>query len=69
VSTGLAVDVPTASDLSVLRALVGAHASTTGSRLARAILRRDRHLSGFHRVAPRAVVDAAFTESVRAVNE
>jgi glutamate synthase (NADPH/NADH) large chain len=36
---------------------------------ARAILRRDRHLSGFHRVAPHPVAGAAFTESVRAVNE
>jgi len=69
VSGGLAVDVPTASDLSVRRALVAAHASTTGSPLARAILRRDRHLSGVHRVAPRPVADAAFTEAVRAVNE
>jgi glutamate synthase (NADPH/NADH) large chain len=69
VSAGLAVDVPTASDSSVLRALVVAHASATGSRLARAILRRDRHLSGFHRVAPRPAAGAAFTESVRAVNE
>jgi glutamate synthase domain-containing protein 3 len=68
-SAGLAVEVPSSSDLSVLRALVAAHASTTGSRLARAILRRDRHLSGFHRVAPRAVAEGAFTESVRAVNE
>jgi len=38
----------------------------TGSRLVRAILRTDRHLSSFHRVVP---VVATAVDQDRAVNE
>ncbi len=68
-TAALAVGVPTASDLNMLRALLASHTRLTGSRLARAILRRDRHLSGFHRLAPRAAGTSAVLGPGRAVNE
>jgi glutamate synthase domain-containing protein 3 len=55
----LAIDPPTAADLKVLRELLEAHESATGSRLARAILRNDRLLSGFCKVTPAQAVVAA----------
>ncbi len=67
-TAALAVGVPVASDLNKLRALLATHMRLTGSRLARAILRRDRHLSGFHRLAPQAAVTSAL-DPARAVNE
>jgi len=60
--------VPSASDLNMLRALLESHTQLTGSRLARAILRRDRRLSGFHRLARHQETSAALGTG-RAVNE
>jgi len=65
----LVVDAPTTSDLAVLRALLTSHEQLTGSRVVRAILRRDPHLSSFHRVAPAATDEAASVDQDRAVNE
>jgi hypothetical protein len=61
--------VPSTSDLNLLRTLLVSHIQLTGSRLARAILRRDRHLSGFHRVAPCLEGTFGAVEEGRAVNE
>ena len=45
------------------------HEQLTGSRVVRALLRRDPHLSSFHRVAPAATDKAASVDQDRAVNE
>jgi glutamate synthase domain-containing protein 2/glutamate synthase domain-containing protein 1/glutamate synthase domain-containing protein 3 len=55
----LAVEPLTASDLKIVRHLLETHERLTGSRLARAILRHDRGLTTFRRVASVAVSGAA----------
>jgi glutamate synthase (NADPH/NADH) large chain len=48
----LQVDAVTPADQKMLRDLLDVHERATGSRLARAILRHDRHFSSFRRVSP-----------------
>jgi glutamate synthase domain-containing protein 3 len=53
-----------------LRALLLTHERLTGSRVARAILRSDRELSGFWRIAPASIASgSAQPEDLLAVNE
>jgi glutamate synthase domain-containing protein 2/glutamate synthase domain-containing protein 1/glutamate synthase domain-containing protein 3 len=48
----LAVDAPTPAEQKVLRELLETHERLTGSRIARSLLRFDRHLAGFCRITP-----------------
>jgi glutamate synthase domain-containing protein 2/glutamate synthase domain-containing protein 1/glutamate synthase domain-containing protein 3 len=48
----LAIDAPTASEQHFLRELLEAHERLTGSRVARTILRSDRHIGSFCKVTP-----------------
>jgi glutamate synthase (NADPH/NADH) large chain len=48
----LTVDAPTAAEQKLLRELLETHERLTGSRIARSLLRFDRHLAGFCRVTP-----------------
>ena len=58
------------AERTILRDLLTAHERLTGSRVARAILRSDRALSHFWRVAPvMPTVDAAAPIDLKAVNE
>jgi glutamate synthase (NADPH/NADH) large chain len=59
----------TAGDRALLRELLNTHERLTGSRAARAILRADRELSGFWRIAPRSAVHEPAAEDLKAVNE
>ncbi|MGH9141947.1 MAG: glutamate synthase-related protein, partial [Vicinamibacterales bacterium] len=54
----LAIDAPTVAEQQLLRELLEAHERLTGSRIARSLLRFDRHLAGFCRITP-AVVEAS----------
>jgi len=66
----LAIDVPTPSELAMLRDLLSSHARLTGSRVAHAILWHDRSLSALRRLAPVAADEAtAALRQVKAVNE
>ena len=61
----LAIDAPTLAEQKQLRDLLETHERLTGSRVARALLRFDRHLAGFCRVSPAAaVVTAPVVEEV-----
>ena len=48
----LAIDAPTQAEQKQLRELLETHERLTGSRVARSLLRFDRHLAGFCRVTP-----------------
>jgi glutamate synthase domain-containing protein 2/glutamate synthase domain-containing protein 3 len=50
----LAIDAPTQAEQKQLRELLEMHERLTGSRVARSLLRFDRHLAGFCRVTPAA---------------
>ena len=50
----LALDAPTQAEQKQLRELLETHERLTGSRVARLLLRFDRHLAGFCRVTPAA---------------
>ena len=50
----LAIDAPTLAEQKLLRELLETHERLTGSRVARSLLRFDRHLAGFCRVTPAA---------------
>jgi glutamate synthase (ferredoxin) len=65
----LSVDDLTATDRALVRELLSTHERLTGSRVARAILRAERELSGFWRIAPRAAVRQPAAEDLKAVNE
>jgi glutamate synthase domain-containing protein 2/glutamate synthase domain-containing protein 1/glutamate synthase domain-containing protein 3 len=58
----LAIDAPTVAEQKVLRELLEAHERLTGSRVARSLLRFDRHLAGFCRITP--VMAAVVTSSI-----
>jgi glutamate synthase domain-containing protein 3 len=61
----LAIDAPTLAEQKQLRELLETHERLTGSRVARSLLRFDRHLAGFCRVTPaEAVAPLAETEPV-----
>jgi glutamate synthase (NADPH/NADH) large chain len=55
----LAIDAPTPAEQKLLRDLLETHERLTGSRVARALLRFDRHLAGFCRITPVAAAVAA----------
>ena len=55
----LAIDAPTPAEQKLLRDLLEAHERLTGSRVARALLRFDRHLAGFCRITPTVAAIAA----------
>ncbi len=55
----LAIDAPTVAEQQLLRELLEDHERLTGSRIARSLLRFDRHLAGFCRITPSAV-EASF---------
>jgi glutamate synthase domain-containing protein 3 len=57
----LAIDAPTLVEQRLLRELLEAHERLTGSRIARSLLRFDRHLAGFCRVT---AVSAAVTPRI-----
>ena len=48
----LSIDAPTAAEQKLLRELLETHERLTGSRIARSLLRFDRHLAGFCRITP-----------------
>ena len=48
----LSIDAPTAAEQKLLRELLETHERLTGSRVARSLLRFDRHLAGFCRITP-----------------
>ena len=48
----LAIEAPTPAEQKLLRELLETHERLTGSRVARSLLRFDRHLAGFCRVTP-----------------
>jgi glutamate synthase (ferredoxin) len=50
----LAIDAPTAAEQKLLRELLETHERLTGSRIARSLLRFDRHLAGFCRITSAA---------------
>src|SRR5206468_1960310 len=50
----LAIDAPTVAEQKLLRELLETHERLTGSRVARSLLRFDRHLAGFCRIMPAA---------------
>src|SRR4029079_4496929 len=50
----LSIEAPTPAEQKVLRELLETHERLTGSRVARSLLRFDRHLAGFCRVIPAA---------------
>jgi glutamate synthase domain-containing protein 3 len=50
----LDIEAPTAAEQKLLRELLEAHERLTGSRIARSLLRFDRHLAGFCRITPAA---------------
>jgi glutamate synthase domain-containing protein 2/glutamate synthase domain-containing protein 1/glutamate synthase domain-containing protein 3 len=50
----LSIEAPTAAEQKVLRELLEMHERLTGSRIARSLLRFDRHLAGFCRITPAA---------------
>jgi glutamate synthase (ferredoxin) len=60
----LSVEAPTPAEQKLLRELLDTHERLTGSRVARSLLRFDRHLAGFCRIAP--VVPAALAPMVEA---
>jgi glutamate synthase domain-containing protein 1/glutamate synthase domain-containing protein 3 len=55
----LAIDAATPAEQRLLRELLETHERLTGSRVARGLLRLDRHLAGFCRVTPAAAGIAA----------
>jgi glutamate synthase domain-containing protein 3 len=55
----LSIDAPTAAEQKVLRELLETHERLTGSRIARSLLRFDRHLAGFCRITPAAAAVVA----------
>jgi glutamate synthase domain-containing protein 2/glutamate synthase domain-containing protein 3 len=63
----LSIDAPTAAEQKLLRELLEAHERLTGSRIARSLLRFDRHLAGFCRVT--SAVAAAKAPLVQAEAE
>jgi len=65
----LALEALGASDLRVVLDLLKRHVRLTGSRLARAILRDERHLTAFRRLAPSAGDARSARPDVQAVNE
>jgi glutamate synthase domain-containing protein 2/glutamate synthase domain-containing protein 1/glutamate synthase domain-containing protein 3 len=58
----LAIDAPTLAEQRLLRELLETHERLTGSRVARSLLRFDRHLAGFCRITP--VIAAAVASSI-----
>ncbi|HMB81331.1 MAG TPA: hypothetical protein VKI43_14735, partial [Vicinamibacterales bacterium] len=52
----LAIDAPTLAEQKLLRELLETHERLTGSRIARSLLRFDRHLAGFCRMTPAPAV-------------
>ena len=50
----LSIEAPTPAEQKLLRDLLETHERLTGSRVARALLRFDRHLAGFCRIVPAA---------------
>ncbi len=66
----LTLGTPSIDDHVQLRALLLTHERLTGSRIARTILRRDRALSGFWRIAPVSIAsEPAQPDDLQAVNE
>ena len=57
------IDAPTAAEQKLLRELLETHERLTGSRVARSLLRFDRHLAGFCRVTPAAAAIAPLVET------
>jgi glutamate synthase (ferredoxin) len=55
----LDIEAPTAAEQKVLRELLETHERLTGSRIARSLLRFDRHLAGFCRITPAATAVSA----------
>ena len=55
----LAIDAPTLAEQKLLRELLETHERLTGSRIARSLLRFDRHLAGFCRITSAAMATAA----------
>jgi glutamate synthase domain-containing protein 2/glutamate synthase domain-containing protein 1/glutamate synthase domain-containing protein 3 len=55
----LAIDTPTPAEQKILRELLETHERLTGSRIARSLLRFDRHLAGFCRITSAAAATAA----------
>jgi glutamate synthase (ferredoxin) len=55
----LAIDAPTIAEQNLLRELLETHERLTGSRVARSLLRFDRHLAGFCRITPVVVTPVA----------
>ena len=58
----LALDAPTPAEQKLLRDLLETHERLTGSRVARALLRFDRHLAGFCRITPSIAARTVETE-------
>jgi glutamate synthase domain-containing protein 3 len=58
----LAIDAPTLAEQRLLRDLLETHERLTGSRIARSLLRFDRHLAGFCRVTPASAAVAPAVE-------
>jgi glutamate synthase domain-containing protein 3 len=58
----LSIEAPTPAEQKLLRELLETHERLTGSRVARSLLRFDRHLAGFCRITP--VVAAALAPMV-----
>jgi glutamate synthase domain-containing protein 3 len=48
----LSIEAPTVAEQKLLRELLETHERLTGSRVARSLLRFDRHLAGFCRITP-----------------
>ena len=65
----LTIDAPTPAEQKVLRELLETHERLTGSRIARTLLRFDRHLAGFCRITPAPAVLAAPIVETEAVAE
>ncbi len=59
----IAIDAATPAEQHLLRELLETHERLTGSRVARALLRYDRHLAGFCRITPAAVAPAPLVET------
>jgi glutamate synthase domain-containing protein 3 len=55
----LSIDAPTAAEQKLLRELLETHERLTGSRIARSLLRFDRHLAGFCRITSAAATAMA----------
>jgi glutamate synthase domain-containing protein 3 len=59
----LAIEAPTLAEQKLLRELLETHERLTGSRVARSLLRFDRHLAGFCRITPATTAAAPMVEA------